>query len=144
MGKRNQQPAPWVEVAVRRFAGVFALQEWDIHVTTTKHPGGKRARALGANRFDTWYLDSRVTLQPGAALSEENLEVVLHEMLHLALSELRDAHWEAVQSAPRSVRKALGRQYDRAEERVITRLSRGIVRHFAVLDDVEAEVARNE
>jgi hypothetical protein len=115
----------------------FGLQEWDIWLCEHDSPGGDDATA-GYCELNTRYLRATITILRG--LRPERVKaVIFHEMLHVALAFLAQAHEYTVELLPEELRPRAERWWTDAEEQTIERLTRALRPHLDQADEPSAE-----
>jgi len=136
-------PPAWVTALVGDLASVFGLSAWTIRVQAVKRPAGRSIpNADGSATINATYLSGTIRVKPEIERDADGLEIVAHEVLHLVLGEMRDAAGDLADRITTTERlETVMGAYDRAEERAITMLARGLARHFDLLSRIEGDNA---
>lgn len=117
---------------------VFALggADWHINVKMSDKPGGENSNN-GFTDVDVTYKNASIEFFDGLDHSDATLEIVLHEMAHVAHSEIDKAFYIARDSAPESERQGLDDLYRLAVERFCQTISRTLVYNYIHAEDIK-------
>lgn len=108
----------------RRLLGID--DGWRITFTMTDPPAGEQW--AGQTQYDTAYLNATVELAASLVDGAAGRQVILHELLHVALAPLYGAAEYAWRTAGSAEGLLLRSVYNDAEENVIQRMSRAMSR----------------
>lgn len=99
---------------------------WRIAFTMADPPPGEEW--AGQTQYDTTYLNATVELATSLADDDAGRQVILHELLHVALAPLYGAAEYAWRAAGAAEGQLLRAVYNDVEENVIQRMSRAMLR----------------
>jgi hypothetical protein len=127
----NNQPIPdflfgYVQQA-RDLLGVGGA-EWHITAKMSDKPGGKESTD-GTCSYDYRYLNASLEFNTRLEDGSAAREIALHEVGHIALSEIEEAFLGALKQVPEDRQDFFRELFDDAEERFLQRLSRSLVYH---------------
>jgi hypothetical protein len=117
----------------------LGLQEWKIWLSEHDAPGGDSDTA-GYTDLDTRYLRATITLLRGLR-PERVREVLLHEMLHVALAWLDQVLRNIVMRLPADDQTCAFALYGEVEDQTIERLVRALRPYLEPAEDSSAEDA---
>lgn len=126
MTERRDVPE-WLILAVndcRRLVGVG--DEWHITITVTDAPAGRRDMD-GAADVDPVYMNARLEFAPTLKNDQDGYQVILHEVLHIALAPLYQAAGHGFNRLANDAAAALNQVYNDQEEAVIQKISRALM-----------------
>jgi hypothetical protein len=115
----------------------LGLQEWKIWLSEHDAPGGD-ADTAGYTDLDTRYLRATITLLRGLR-PERVREVLLHEMLHVALAWLDQAVRNIVMRLPTDDQTYVFALYGEMEDQTIERLVRALGPHLDLAKESSAD-----
>jgi hypothetical protein len=129
--------APETVAYAEQCRAALGLQEWKIWVSEHDTPGGDSATA-GSTDLDTRYLRATITLLRGLR-PERVREVLLHEMLHIALAWLDQAVRTIVMRLPADDQVHVFALYGEMEDQTIERLVRALGPHLDLVKESSAD-----
>lgn len=102
--------------------------DWHITITMTDKPDGEE-KVGGSVSVDAQYLNAHVELNNKFFVEEDDEahQIILHEMLHVALGSYRMVVEQAFTQLPDSFRDTADTMISQAEEQFIQRTSRAIL-----------------
>lgn len=120
----------WMTDAAQDARTLLGIDDgWRIVLELSDAPGGDAANN-GAAACDPVYLNATITLSPNLQDDDDGRRVILHEMLHVALSPLYRVLYLGTRHQAKAARHALRDQYNDAEEQIIQRMSRAMLRQI--------------
>lgn len=99
---------------------------WRLWLREADHPGNNE-NADGQCELETRYLKATITIRRGLSAERER-EVLLHELMHVALAPLDLANDRILELVPEAFREHATELYVDAEEQVIERVTRALQR----------------
>jgi hypothetical protein len=122
----------WVFTIASRLAAMLFLDAWQIDIypdNASQRPAGNES-ADGLASLQSHYKRARLFFDRDIQPDKDGFELVAHEVLHIALSEMSDTVAHIVEFAPEGHRDTLTDLYERAEERLVSTLARGMTKTF--------------
>lgn len=107
----------------RRLLGIG--DEWQITIRMVKELSDKRAGEIDIN-FNYFYAD--ISLLDTIQDTEENRQLILHEMMHIALAEYEQLTTRFFNHLPRKMRGLAMKLTEDIQEKTIQRITWGIMR----------------
>lgn len=118
----------WVEAYVQECRVLFGLADWEIVVKMSDAPGGETTYE-GHSSVDVRYVRATIELNPNYSDSEIR-STLMHEMLHVALWPIAQAHLRVPMLVPKAQRKHARTLLDDGVEQTIERLTRALQREI--------------
>lgn len=115
--------------ATRQLFGVG--DEWHIFPVLVQQPGDKEFGAV--TDYDTAYLNAVIKFDDDIRNNDQGQQVVLHEVLHIALYELAQTFEYALKLLPTNGRDLFSAMWQDAEERTIQRITRAMQKQIRPL-----------
>lgn len=120
----------WMTDAAQDARTLLGIDDgWRIVLQLSDAPGGDASNNASA-ACDPVYLNATIEVSPDLLEGDDGRRVILHEMLHVALSPLYRVLYLGTRHQARAVRRALRDQYNDAEEQIIQRMSRAMLRQI--------------
>lgn len=117
---------------IATMSGVLGLGDWDIGLNVTDKPGGSDVWSA-ATSTDSEYLEAIIDLKPNLPFAADTRQLLIHELLHIALAELRATWLRGINSldGASETKDLIVKSAEYAENRAVQRLSRGIAGMWA-------------
>lgn len=118
----------WIKVRVNDICAMLGIEDgWKISISLVDNPGGTLG-SDGSVDCDSAYLNASIELASGLEDDERGHRVILHELMHVALSPLFQAAGYAFTSLPEMEQRLARQVYIDIEEQVIQRMTRAFKR----------------
>ena len=119
----------------REFLGIDPA--WHIYVKMNDTPAGSAKNAACTTAYPV-YFNAHLDFTPATIIEAKNIrtQYILHELLHVSLSEIDEVIEEMLALLPRKMKKVLKRKYQDEVERFIQRTVRGITDKPWILQDL--------
>lgn len=121
---------------VTQLCTLFGVSEWDVGINFIDKPGGS----------DTWdaavdlsseYLQATIDIKPDLEVTPETIQLLAHEVMHIALAEYRAVTLEALNllDGKKALKKYFMQRLDYTENRTIQRITRAVCSQV-IVDDI--------
>lgn len=119
------RPPTWLLDYLQETRRLFGVgDEWHIFPVMVEQPGEKEFN--GETNYDTAYLNATIKFDDELKNDDEGQQVIMHEVLHVALWELWQTFDYLCGRLPKKERKLARRIWHDAEERTIQRTVRAM------------------
>ncbi len=133
---------PWLEEMVREACDLLGVgPEWSLILRVEDHLEDASDDVSATCNFHPMYLNATVSFDRESTVKGGRVarEIVLHEIIHIALAEIDYTVDCMIDAAPKKLRKVLRSAYVAATERSAQRMSRALVRNTQERKDERRE-----
>lgn len=119
----------WAVQAVAEMCKLFGVgSEWSIGVNFADNPGGSDTWDAAADT-DSEYLHATIEVKSDMPKTPDNIQLMAHEVLHIALAENRAVFLRAINSlsGSKSAKDEMLARWEYSENRTIQRISRAVL-----------------
>lgn len=129
----------WMTDAAQDARALLGIDDgWRIVLELSDAPGGDASNNASA-ACDPVYLNATIEVSPDLLEGDDGRRVILHEMLHVALSPLYRVLYLGTRHQAKAAKRALRDQYNDAEEQIIQRMSRAMLRQIKPVEEWDAD-----
>ncbi len=134
---KQNEPPEWVKQYAQDCRVLLGIgDEWHISIFMNDRPDGMDTVG-GSVQVDTQYFNAVIELRRDnfAEEDDEAHQIILHEMLHIALASYRLVVEQLFMGLPETMRAMAETMVSQAEEQFIQRTSRALLRSISVKSD---------